>query len=396
MSEVTVKQFASVVGIPVDRLLIQLGEAGLPDKDPDATITDTEKVQLLSYLRGIHGDGEAEAGGSAEPKKITLRRRSVGELRQTGTQGKKSVVNVEFRKRRTYVKRGAIAPEEPPVEEEPLEAVAEQELEKALPQGAETAEERAVTEAQEAHAAPVEETTPEAETPQAEPRAEAEPAAPVKEAEAPPAVEQPAVPPKPAEAEKKPKRRGAAKEKERDERSTRYGREELHVTADQGRRKKKTRKGPVKVTPQTRHGFARPTAPIVREVTIPETINVGELAQKMSVKAAEVIKLMMKMGSMVTINQVIDQETAAVVVEEMGHKAKLIQENALEEELASLDPGRGGNRPSAAGGDHHGPCGSRQDIPAGLYPPHQGGRGREGWHYPAHRRLPCGYQARGR
>ena len=87
----------------------------------------------------------------------------------------------------------------------------------------------------------------------------------------------------------------------------------------------------------SRHGFERPTAPIVRDVTIPETITVGELAQKMSIKAAEVIKLMMGMGSMVTINQVLDQETAALVVQELGHKPKLIQENAIEEELANLD-----------------------------------------------------------
>jgi translation initiation factor IF-2 len=82
-----------------------------------------------------------------------------------------------------------------------------------------------------------------------------------------------------------------------------------------------------------RHGFEKPTQPIVRIVTIPETITVAELAQKMSVKAAEVIKTMMTMGSMVTINQVLDQGTAVVVVEEMGHKVNLLQEDALEEQV---------------------------------------------------------------
>ena len=113
-------------------------------------------------------------------------------------------------------------------------------------------------------------------------------------------------------------------------------RSELHVASDKsGRRpKKKTRPRGGVVTPAApRHGFARPTAPIVREVNIPETITVAELAQRMSVKATEVIKAMMRLGSMVTINQVIDQETAAVVVEEMGHRAKLLKENALEEEV---------------------------------------------------------------
>ncbi len=86
---------------------------------------------------------------------------------------------------------------------------------------------------------------------------------------------------------------------------------------------------------QLRHGFAKPTAPIVRAVTLPETITVAELAQRMSVKATEVIKILMKLGTMVTINQVLDQETAAIVVEEMGHTYKLLKENALEEELAA-------------------------------------------------------------
>ena len=119
-----------------------------------------------------------------------------------------------------------------------------------------------------------------------------------------------------------------------DEKATRYGRRELHVaTSKSGRRKKKAAPRRVVAQPSTRHGFEMPTAPIVREVTIPESITVAELAQKMSVKAAEVIKMMMSMGSMVTINQPIDQETAALVVEEMGHKAKLIREDELEAEM---------------------------------------------------------------
>jgi len=103
----------------------------------------------------------------------------------------------------------------------------------------------------------------------------------------------------------------------------------LETEGTKGRRKNKQRtasKAPL-------HGFKKPTAPIVREVTLPESLTIAELAQKMSVKAAVVIKTMMKMGTMVTINQVIDQETAAIVVEEMGHISKLLKENAIEEEL---------------------------------------------------------------
>jgi len=351
MSELTVKQFADVVGIPVDRLLVQLGEAGLSDKDPNATITDTEKVQLLSYLRGMHGS-EEEAAASPEPRKITLRRKSVGELRQTGTQGKKSVVNVEFRKRRTYVKRAAISTEETPVEEPPVTAEPQPEAETAVPEA--VAESKRV--APEVPAAPPQaeqETAPAEAKTAAQPEvAKAEPVAPalepVKAAEAPAKEKAKAAPaaPKTAEVDKKHKRRGKG-QAVGDDRSSRFGREELHITVDKGRRKKKTRKGPVKITSTSRHGFERPTAPIVREVTIPETITVGELAQKMSIKAAEVIKLMMGMGSMATINQVLDQDTAAVVVQELGHKPKLIQENAIEEELANLDKqaGEAAHRP---------------------------------------------------
>ena len=100
-----------------------------------------------------------------------------------------------------------------------------------------------------------------------------------------------------------------------------------------GRRRKRTRVGAVRSSTAGQHGFTAPTQPIVREVPIPETITVADLAQKMAVKAAEVIKVLMQMGTMVTINQVLDQETAAIVVEEMGHKAKLLKENAIEEEL---------------------------------------------------------------
>jgi len=84
-----------------------------------------------------------------------------------------------------------------------------------------------------------------------------------------------------------------------------------------------------------------PVAPVVRDINIPETITVGELAQKMAVKAAGVIKVMMGMGSMVTINQVLDQETASIVVEEMGHKAVLVSDNALEESITQTSDSEG-------------------------------------------------------
>ncbi|HHH36605.1 MAG TPA: translation initiation factor IF-2 [Gammaproteobacteria bacterium] len=306
MAEVTVRQLADVVGIPVERLLDQLGEAGVPVSDADQPITDKQKMELLTHLRSARGKGGAGGDGK---KKITLRRRTVGELRQTtGGQGKAKTrsVNVEFRRKRTYAMRGELMAEEAArLEKERKEA-------EAAARAAREAEEKARAEAEEKARLEAE----------AKARAEAEARAAAEAAQPKPAPEVVAPP-----AEKKTPRR-----KEKPERKTKYGREELHVASEvsSSRRKRKAR-GTVKVSTGARHGFEKPTAPIVREVAIPETITVAELAQKMSVKAAEVIKTLMKLGSMVTINQVLDQETAAIVVEEMGHKAKLLQENAIEE-----------------------------------------------------------------
>jgi translation initiation factor IF-2 len=117
---------------------------------------------------------------------------------------------------------------------------------------------------------------------------------------------------------------------------TRYGRKELHVAGDKsGRRKRKTptRRRPVSVSGDSKHGFERPTAPVIHEVEIPEGISVAELAQRMAIKGNEVVKVLFNMGAMVTINQVIDQDTATLVVEELGHIAKQIDSADMDEKL---------------------------------------------------------------
>ncbi|MEW6354476.1 MAG: translation initiation factor IF-2 associated domain-containing protein, partial [Pseudomonadota bacterium] len=135
MSEVTVKQFAEVVGIPVDHLLAQLSEAGLPIKNAQETISDNEKLQLLSYLRRSHGDSEIVA--AAEPRKITLKRKTVSALKQTGAQGKIKTVSVEVRKKRTYVKRSvAIAEEQERIEGETAERERAEAAEQAIRESA--------------------------------------------------------------------------------------------------------------------------------------------------------------------------------------------------------------------------------------------------------------------
>jgi translation initiation factor IF-2 len=136
-------------------------------------------------------------------------------------------------------------------------------------------------------------------------------------------------------------RRAKEKEKEKGKGKaprpeTRYGRKELHVAGDKsGRRKRKAplRRRPVAMGGDAQHGFEKPTAPVVREVEIPESIAVSELAQRMAIKGNEVVKVLFNMGAMVTINQVIDQDTATLVVEELGHVAKPISAEAIDEKL---------------------------------------------------------------
>ena len=329
MAEVTVKQFAEVVGISIDRLLEQLREAGVEINDADATISDDEKMELLGHLRRKQGDDEKSEAGT---KKITLKRKSSSELRTTGAQGKTKSVTVEVRKKRTYVKRSAVVEEESKRMEE---VMAKREEEKAKQDAFDQEAKRKLEEKEAQRIAEEEARKKLLEQAQAEKERAQEEAK--RQAQEQQAKQKP-------DAAKED--RGGRKKKKKDfipapedefgddQKTTRYGRKELHVSAEMSGRRKRRKPSKQMVTGQAEeHGFTLPTAPIVREVAIPETISVAELAQKMSVKAAEVIKAMMKLGSMVTINQVLDQETAQVVVEEMGHKAKLIKADAIEESL---------------------------------------------------------------
>lgn len=319
MADVSVTQFADVVGISVDRLLEQLNEAGVKVDAADASITDAEKVTLLSFLKGKH---ESE-GKESEPKKITLNRKSTSELKVTGTHGKNKSVTVEVRKKRTYVKRSVIQEEEEErlaaerAEREEIEAVKQAEVDAIqFQQDEEQAKRQAVVDEEERKkTADAEEKV----------RLEADEKARKEAAE---------VAKKQAEAPSSDKdKRG--KGKKSDKADTRYGRKELHVNAGKsgGRKKKKPKRRGGVVATSEEHGFQRPTESIVHEVAIPETITVAELAQRMTVKSNEVIKVLMNLGTMVTINQVLDQETSALVVEEMGHTYKLINDDAIEETL---------------------------------------------------------------
>ncbi len=329
MSEVTVTQFAETIGVPVDRLLGQLKDAGIKAKKAKDVIGDEDKVKLLDYLRQKHGTESKEEPAESGPKKITLKRRTTSELKVGGSSvSKGKTVTVEVRKKRTYVKRSLVEAEEDKRIDSEVAQRLEQQLEVEAKLRAEEEAKRKAEEEEAKRKAEEEEAKRKAEEEKLVSKAAVEPvpAAPVEEKK-PAKKTETRKADKPKAAEKKPRGKG---------RRGRFDEGELHIASDKtGRRKKKTtgKAGKPVVSSGGKHGFEMPTGPIVHEVTIPETITVGELAQKMSIKAAEVIKVMMGMGSMVTINQVLDQDTATIVVEELGHKPVLMKDNALEEEV---------------------------------------------------------------
>lgn len=355
MAEVTVQQFAGVVGISVDRLMQQLSEAGLPAKGAEDTISDDEKSRLLSYLRKIHGKHEV----ASEPAKITLQRKTVTELKVPAERGRPRLrgakvatpaktVSVEVRKKRTYVKRTVVSEED--VAEaaevrdvaelaevvEVQEDTAEQDRIRAEAEAAEQAEAERLAAEQALVDAEVREREA-AERSVAEQRAKDESdvlaAAQAAEVAAQAiSAEQPIGKAQQPPADKKKSTKG--KGRDRDNNNNGRGRKELHVASDKsGRRRKKQTSRRVASGGNSKHGFERPTAPVIRDVPIADSVTVAELAQRMSVKAGEVIKAMMNLGSMVTINQLIDQETAIVVIEEMGHRAKIVSDNIVENSL---------------------------------------------------------------
>jgi translation initiation factor IF-2 len=324
MAQVTVQQLAEVVGTPVDKLLEQLKDAGLSFSAPDQEISDSEKLQLLEHLRQSKG---AKLGNTAEEgKKITLRRKSTSQLKVSGGQGRTATtktVNVEVRRKKTYVKRSELIDEQEQKRKEEEEIEQQKLAAEKKEQDLKDAEAARIVE--EERKAQEEIAAKEAE----EQRIVAEAAAAAQEKQQTAAVvAAPVVPAK--EAPAKEKKAGHKKGKDDD-----HKRKELHVASDKrGRRKPaKSRARRQKVEASGKHGFERPVAPVVREIEVPESISVSDLAQKMAIKAAEVIKVMMNMGAMATINQVIDQDTAILVVEELGHTAKPFEENDIESKV---------------------------------------------------------------
>ena len=327
MANVTVSQFAEVLKVPVDKLLVQLDEAGITVSGSDDTISDDAKLELLTHLRRSHGQTGTSASDAA-PRRITLNRKSQSQLRLSGAQGRSRTVSVEVRRKRTYIKRDVLE-EQTQKEQEELDR---QRLE---------AEERVEEEKREQERTQAKKE--ESERLEEEKRLEQEQARIDAEKETRKAAEQAAA----TAAEEKSRlekaeqdartRRVKEKTKPKPKSSeTRYGRKELHVAGDKsGRRRRKTpvRRRRASIGSDSQHGFEKPTAPVVHEVEIPENIAVSELAQRMAIKGNEVVKVLFNLGAMVTINQVIDQDTALLVVEELGHIARPISASDVDERL---------------------------------------------------------------
>ncbi|MBV1695295.1 MAG: translation initiation factor IF-2 [Hyphomicrobiales bacterium] len=337
MADVTVVQFAEVLKVPVEKLLAQLEQAGIKVDGPQDRISDDAKLLLLSHLRRSHGQADDGSTAVAAPRKITLQRKQQSEIKLAAGGGRARTVNVEVRVKRTYVKRDVL--------EEQAKAGGEDAEAKRLEaeEAAKAERERQEHERREAERLEAENRRRLEEEAAARRAAdEARRAAEQREREQSDAEKQnraraaqPGAEPRAADARGPAAAKGTTTESERDKR-TRYGRAELHVSTEASSRlkkKKKVRERKAPVGMEQRHGFELPTAPVIREVAIGETITAQELAQKMAVKATEVIKVMMNMGVMATINQPIDQDTAVLVVEEMGHSAKLLKENQIETDI---------------------------------------------------------------
>ncbi len=377
MSATSVSQFAVELKMPVTALLEQLGKAGVGKQGADDTLTDQDKARLLDYLRRAHGD--------ESKTKITLTRKQTSEIKATDAHGRARTVQVEVRKKRVLIKRDVAdhLPEAEVVEELAPVVVPEPILEAPVAEPepvVEVAPEPVVEVAPEPEVAVVDEAEQAGEAVAAKPAPVLDRAAIIgekelkareeearrssrlreiqerelrekqaREAQLAQMRQQAEAAAAAAKIAEQAKQQAAAQAKTQDapsEKGTLHKRPDAPGKdakkgggrADEGKKKPgiKTRSADPGSSWKSgrgghkKHGhanddgqgsFQAPTEVIVREVHVPETISVSDLAHKMAVKAIEVIKVMMKMGSMVTINQVLDQETAMIVVEEMGHKA---------------------------------------------------------------------------
>ena len=354
MSDESIEQLAERVGTPIDRFLLQLEEAGLPQRNPSDAIKKEEIEKLLAHLKASHGEV------SDKPKKITLKRRTLSTLKAGGSAGRGRTVNVEVRKKRTYVRRGVTKDEEP--DKQGLDAFSDDPVLENVDavalvgeeEKAELAEEKTNLEVSKKEA--LEEKQSEIQSKSLE------------ENKANPEVPAP-----------EPKNLIVEEKGDDDSRSSgRKNKKTKHDIDDEEKQQKKSRQGsrkrrveelisedlldedladegvlessePVEAvtlglaTPRAkrrpgskvakRHSFNAPTEEIKKEVEIAEAVSIQQLSQKMSVKASELIKTLFNLGMVKNITETIDQETAQLLAEEFGHKVKLIDAETMEKDL---------------------------------------------------------------
>ncbi|RKQ39285.1 translation initiation factor IF-2 [Enterobacter sp. R1(2018)] len=384
MTDVTVKALAAEIQTSVDRLVQQFADAGIP-KSADDSVSAQEKQTLLAHLNREHGSA---------PDKLTLQRKTRSTLNIPGTGGKSKSVQIEVRKKRTFVKRDPQEAERLAAEEQAQREAEEQAQREAQEAANRQAQEKAKREAEEkakreaadkakreaaekdkvsnqqsddmTKSAQADKARREAEAAELKRKAEeearrkleedarrvAEEARKMAEANAGVWTEEEKVEDDKTDYHVTTSQHARQAEDEND-REVEGGRTRARTTATKAPRQKKggkhgeskadreearaaVRGGKGKRKPSTlQQGFNKPAQAVNRDVVIGETVTVAELANKMAVKGSQVIKAMMKLGAMATINQVIDQETAQLVAEEMGHKVILRRENELEEALMS-------------------------------------------------------------
>jgi translation initiation factor IF-2 len=370
MADVSIEKLASDIGTTVDRLVGQFKDAGIT-KNAGAQVTEEEKKKLLDHLSKQHGS-------ASEPQRMTLKRKTTSTI----SVGKSKEVKVEVRKKRTYVKR-TDAEEQQRIAEEEAKLAEEARLkreaeEKAAAEAKQAAEEKARKAeasrkaAEEERARRAEQAKKDAEArkkdepemsaeekaAQEAARLEEERLRKAQEEEAQKKLEEDAK--KAADEARKLAEENERRWKEEAEARKKAEAEEVHLHSNRyaqeaedeqdaqvERSSRRRRKSKRNAGEHLKQGFNKPAQPVERIVKLGETITVGELASKLAIKSNEVIKTMMKMGEMATINQVLDQDTAVLVVEEMGHKFELVNDNALEEELLA-DDGTGGDKTSRA------------------------------------------------
>ncbi len=330
MADLTIQDLAKMVGVPVERLLEQIKEAGLPQTAAADPINNDQRTKLLVFLKSRHGDN---SGAETAPGKITLKRKTVETLKTSDNQGRSKTVSVEVRKKRTYVKRSVEEAQKEAAEKEKL--LAEQKIQEEA--------DRKVREAAEAKQKLEEAARPstgaasrERPKPGAETKTDAKPEARTdvkgdfkkgtlrKESKA-------------GDDDDGKGRKPISKKKDKVQDPKKFTKvrssDDFVLDADEleGGARWRARK---KINQPKQHQFEMPAEFIAREIEVPEAITLSDLAIRMSIKSGELIKALMKMGVMATLNQVLDQDTSVLLVEELGHKAKPISATALEDDLA--------------------------------------------------------------